>query len=101
MDVKETPEFSKWIGKLKDKTALAKIAVRKYRIVATGNLGDAKPVGDGVSELRIDYGPGYRLYFTQRGERILLLLIGGTKPSQSADIKKAEQLKAKYEETEW
>ena len=101
IEIKETPEFSRWLSKLKDKVALAKISVRMYRIASTGNLGDARQVGDGVSELRIDYGPGYRLYFTQRGERVLLLLAGGTKTRQIADIGKAKQLKAKYEQRDW
>ncbi len=71
--------------------------MRIRRIQLTGNLGDCKPVGDGVSELRIDYGPGYRVYFARRGEVVILLLIGGDKSTQQRDIKKAKELNEEYE----
>lgn len=71
--------------------------MRLRRIALTGNLGDYKPVGDGVFELRIDYGQGYRIYFAQRGNELILLLIGGDKSSQERDIKKAKELNGRYE----
>ena len=83
--------FSVWITALKDVIAKAKIAVRLDR-VALGNMGDCKPVGDGVSELRVDYGPGYRIYIVEHGEIIVVLICGGTKRTQKRDIKKAKDL---------
>ena len=77
--------------RLKDLRAVAHIEVRLRRL-SLGHLGDAKSLGDGVSEMRIDYGPGYRLYFTRRGERIVILLCGGDKKRQSDDIARAKQL---------
>ncbi|MEN8983189.1 MAG: type II toxin-antitoxin system RelE/ParE family toxin [Planktotalea arctica] len=71
--------------------AVARIEVRLRRL-SLGHLGDAKSLGDGVSEMRIDYGPGYRLYFTLRGERIVILLCGGDKKRQSGDIARAKQM---------
>ncbi|WP_375569692.1 type II toxin-antitoxin system RelE/ParE family toxin [Seohaeicola saemankumensis] len=76
---------------MKDVRAVARIEVRLRRL-SLGHLGDAKSLGDGVSEIRIDYGPGYRLYFTRRGERIVILLCGGDKKRQSDDIARAKQL---------
>ena len=93
----QTDEFARWLKRLKDINARARINVRLRRISLTGNLGDTKSVGDGVYELRIDYGPGYRVYYAQRGEEILLLLIGGDKSSQQKDIEKAKKLNAEYE----
>lgn len=97
MVIIETIEYSKWFDKLKDGKAKAKIGVRVRRIVAQDHFGDFKPVGDGICELRIDYGPGYRIYYTQRGEEIVLLLIGGDKSTQQSDIKKAKQILANYQ----
>lgn len=77
-----------WLGALPDRQAKARIVVRVNRM-AGGNLGDVKPVGDGVWEARIDYGPGYRLYYAQAGRRLILLLIGGDKHTQQSDIAKA------------
>ena len=93
----QTDEFAKWLKRLKDINARARINVRLSRISLTGNLGDTKSVGDGVYELRIDYGPGYRVYYAKRSEEILLLLIGGDKSSQQKDIEKAKKLNAEYE----
>ena len=93
----ETIEYSKWFDKLKDGKAKARIDVRVRRIAAQDHFGDFKPVGDGICELRIDYGPGYRIYYTQRGEEIVLLLIGGDKSTQQSDIKKAKQILADYQ----
>ncbi len=97
LEITRTDEFDKWLKKLRDATARARINVRIRRIQLTGNLGDCKPVGDGVSELRIDYGPGYRVYFARRGEVVILLLIGGDKSTQQRDIKKAKELNEEYE----
>jgi putative addiction module killer protein len=91
IEVRETDVFSRWISSLKDIRARARIADRIDRL-ALGNPGDVKPVGEGVSELRIDYGPGYRLYFTRRGQRLVLLLCGGDKSTQSQDIERAKAL---------
>jgi putative addiction module killer protein len=77
-----------WLGALPDRQAKARIVVRVNRM-AGGNLGDVKPVGDGVWEARIDYGPGYRLYYAQAGRRLILLLIGGDKRTEQSDIAKA------------
>ena len=97
MVIIETTEYSKWFDKLKDGKAKAKIDVRVRRIAAQDHFGDFKPVGDGICELRIDYGPGYRIYYTKRGEEIVLLLIGGDKSTQQSDIKKAKQILANYQ----
>ena len=87
----QTDEFAKWV------ILLISVPSHKKRISLTGNLGDTKSVGDGVYELRIDYGPGYRVYYAKRSEEILLLLIGGDKSSQQKDIEKAKKLNAEYE----
>ena len=86
-----TEEYALWILSLRDDRAKAKIALRVDRL-ALGNPGDVKPVGAGLSEMRIDYGPGYRVYYGKHGESIVLLLCGGTKNDQSRDIKKAKAL---------
>ena len=91
MRIVPLPEFDKWLRRLRDTRARAVIARRIGRMRA-GNFGDVKPVGSGVSELRIDFGPGYRVYFTQRGRTIVVLLLGGDKDSQQADIVKAKTL---------
>jgi len=90
-EVRQTEVFEAWIDGLKDMRAVARIEVRLRRL-SLGHLGDAKSLGDGVSEMRIDYGPGYRLYFTRRGERIVILLCGGDKKRQSGDIARAKQM---------
>jgi putative addiction module killer protein len=90
-EVRQTEVFEAWIDGLKDVRAVARIEVRLRRL-SLGHLGDAKSLGDSVSEMRIDYGPGYRLYFTRRGERIVILLCGGDKKRQSDDIARAKQL---------
>lgn len=88
----KTEHFEKWQANLKDANARARINVR-IRRMETGALGDVKPVGDGVSEARIHYGAGYRLYFCQRGNVVIVLLCGGDKSSQSKDIEIAKELK--------
>ena len=86
--VLKTHVFAAWLDGLRDVRARAKVQVRIERLAA-GNPGDVEPVGEGVSELRIDYGPGYRIYFKRRGQEVILLLAGGSKATQSADIKTA------------
>ena len=90
-ELKETQTFRKWRTALKDERARALIASRLDRL-AYGHAGDAAPVGEGVSELRIHYGPGYRIYFQKRGKTVILLLCGGAKSSQAKDIKLAIKL---------
>jgi putative addiction module killer protein len=93
--LKETDEYSKWLRKIRDFNARASILKRLIR-VRDGNLGNYKSVGAGVLEFRIDYGPGYRVYFTMHNKEILLLLIGGDKSTQKADIRLAQVLKSEY-----
>lgn len=93
IEVQKTGEFDKWLVALRDQTAVAKIVSRIERL-ARGNPGDVKPVGEGVSEMRIPHGPGYRVYFKRTGRQIILLLCGGDKSSQDRDIGRAKQLAA-------
>lgn len=90
-EVLQTDEFSRWLSRLKDRKAMAIITDRLLRM-QHGNFGDAQPVGEGVSEARIHYGPGYRLYFLRRGNVMLVMLAGGNKSSQASDIKHAKKL---------
>lgn len=90
-----TVEYASWNRSLHDDRAKAKIALRIDRL-ALGNPGDVKPVGGGLSEMRIDYGPGYRVYYGQRGNEVILLLCGGTKNGQSKDIEQAKALFEKW-----
>ena len=83
--------FDRWLSGLRDRRAVARIAARLDRMAA-GNPGDVQPVGEGVSELRISYGPGYRVYFIQRGPVLIILLCGGDKSTQSKDIRQAKVL---------
>jgi putative addiction module killer protein len=91
LQLRKTDVYALWIDALRDLQGRARILVRIERLAA-GHPGDVKPVGDGVSELRIDFGPGYRVYFTLRGREIVILLAGGDKSSQSKDIKTALRL---------
>jgi len=84
----KTDEFAAWLDGLRDIQARARVQVRIERLLA-GNAGDAQPVGEGVSELRIDHGPGYRVYFKRRGREIVILLAGGSKATQAGDIRMA------------
>ena len=97
IDIRKTNAFAGWMRRLKDRTALAKIAVRLDRL-ADGHFGDVKSVGEGIRELRIHYGPGYRIYFTRRGDTLIILLCGGNKNSQAKDIRTAQTLAAQLED---
>jgi putative addiction module killer protein len=92
-----TGVFRKWRDSLRDSKAKAAIARRIDRL-ALGNAGDAKAVGEGVSELRIDHGPGYRLYFMRSGEMVIVLLCGGDKSTQARDIAKAKEIAESFKE---
>ena len=91
MEVRQTDEFTRWFSRLRDNRARARIRARIDRL-SEGNPGDARPVGEGVSEMRIDYGPGYRVYYSQRGQRFVMLLAGGDKSNQERDIRLALEL---------
>ncbi|KRQ17771.1 type II toxin-antitoxin system RelE/ParE family toxin [Bradyrhizobium manausense] len=91
LEVRQTDIFASWLRALKDANAVARIAARIRRL-ELGNLGDVKPVGEGVSELRIDYGPGYRIYFIQQGNTAVILLCGGDKRTQNKDIRTAKRM---------
>lgn len=97
IEVRQTVEYEKWFGFLKDRTARARIDIR-IRCLSLGNPGTVEPVGEGVSELKIDYGPGYRVYFVQNGSHYVLLLAGGDKSTQARDIRKAKEVARKYTE---
>jgi putative addiction module killer protein len=89
--IRETDTYARWFARLKDREARSRILVRIRRL-SLGNAGDTKAVGGSVSELRIDYGPGYRVYFVRRGETLIVLLAGGDKSTQAADIRAALSL---------
>lgn len=91
IEIRQTESFSKWLRELRDRQARARIQTRIDRL-QLGLSGDVKPVSEGVSELRIGYGPGYRVYFVQRGRALIILLAGGDKRTQDADIKTALKL---------
>jgi putative addiction module killer protein len=95
--IKSLPEFDAWLRGLKDKTAQRRLVAR-LRKASFGNLGDAKPVGKGVSEMREHFGPGWRMYFTLRGRELIVMLGGGDKSSQKADIAAAQRLAARIED---
>jgi putative addiction module killer protein len=97
MEIRQTLELERWLKRLRDRAARDKILIR-IRRMALGNPGDAKSVGGGIGELRIDYGPGYRVYFTQRGSALIVLLCGGDKDTQERDIKRARELAARLEQ---
>ena len=91
IEVRQTEEFSRWLRRLKDDKAAARILVR-IRRAELGNLGDYGSVGGGVMEMRVDYGPGYRVYFARQGDTVVILLCGGDKSKQHRDIKRAKEL---------
>ena len=91
IEIRQTEAYDRWFESLRDRQARTRIDIRIRRL-SLGNPGDVKPVGEGVSELRIDYGPGYRVYFMQRGQALVILLAGSDKRTQDRDIKTAIQL---------
>jgi len=91
IEIRKTKIFAKWLDELQDISARVRILVRIERL-STGNPGDFKPIGEGVSEMRIDCGPGYRVYYKKQGQKIIILLAGGDKQSQTKDIKTALRL---------
>ena len=91
VEIRTTSVFDKWLRRLRDAQGKARVLVRIRRL-ALGNPGDVKPVGEGVSEMWIDHGPGYRVYYTQRGTELIVLLVGGDKSSQESDIARAIEL---------
>jgi putative addiction module killer protein len=90
-EVRQTREYRRWFAALRDRQARARILARIRRL-QLGNPGDVAPVGEGVSELRITYGPGYRVYFVRRGDQLIVLLVGGDKRTQTQDIENAKRL---------
>jgi putative addiction module killer protein len=91
IEIRQTEAYFQWFNSLRDRGVRARINARIRRL-SLGNFGDVKPIGEGVSELRIDFGPGYRVYFVQRGQTLVVLLAGGDKRTQDRDIKKALKL---------
>ena len=91
IEIRQTEQYAKWFKSLRDHNARMRINIRIRRL-SLGNPGDVKPVGEGISELRIDYGPGYRVYYLQRVNEFVLLLVGGDKSSQEKDIVRAKAL---------
>ena len=89
--IRKTDTYARWLDGLRDIHARARVQIRVERLAA-GNPGDVRPIGEGVSEMRIDYGPGYRVYYTQHGRKVMVLLAGGDKQTQATDIKTALRL---------
>lgn len=96
LELVRSDRFDLWLDKLRDRQARARIEVRLRRL-SLGHFGDVKPVGEGVSEMRIDHGPGYRVYFMRRGSVVVVLLCGGDKSSQAGDIALAKAIAAQWE----
>ena len=90
--IEKTSEFDKWLRKLKDLRAKAKILIRIQKLEQEEHFGECEPVGDGIKELKINYAKGYRVYFKEKDEKIIILLIGGDKSSQQSDIEKAKEI---------
>ena len=91
IEIRETEVYARWFRRLRDRQARVRIDNRIRRL-SLGNPGDVRPVGEGVSEIRVNYGPGYRVYYVQRGETLIVLLAGGDKDSQERDIRRALEL---------
>lgn len=100
VEVIRSETFDRWLRKLRDRRAAARVQVRIDRL-ASGNPGDVRSVGSAISELRIDYGPGYRVYYLQDGETLIVLLCGGDKSSQERDIKTAHRLAKEWKEAKY
>ncbi len=96
--IEKTLEFDKWLRKLKDLKAKAKIIFRIQKIEKDGHFGDSKPVGDGIRELRVNFAKGYRVYYKEKNGKVIILLIGGDKSTQIKDIEKAKQIWKKLNE---
>jgi putative addiction module killer protein len=99
IEIRETETFMRWMRRLKDRQARTRIAARLQRL-AFGHFGDSRAIGNGISELRFHFGPGYRVYFVQRGDTIVILLCGGDKGSQARDMEKAKMLAKEIPEDE-
>jgi putative addiction module killer protein len=97
IDIRQTEQYARWFAGLRDREARVRIDIRIRRL-SLGNAGDVEPVGEGVSELRIDHGPGYRVYFIHRGNAVVILLAGGDKRTQGKDIGRAQQIARALEE---
>lgn len=97
VEARRSATFVEWLDGLRDERAQARIIIRIQRLAA-GNPGDVKPVGEGISEMRIDYGPGYRVYFMRRGPLVVVLLCGGDKRTQNRDIAKAKAIAAQWKD---
>jgi putative addiction module killer protein len=97
VDLIRSDVFDHWLSRLRDRQARSRILVRLDRL-ATGNPGDVKPVGDGISEMRIDYGPGYRVYYVRRGEIVIILLCGGDKSTQPRDVAQAKRIASAWKD---
>ena len=95
IEIRETEVYARWFRRLSDRQVKVRILARIRRL-SLGNPGDVKPLGEGVSEMRIDYGPGYRVYYKQRGETLVILLTGGDKRTQNRDIEKAKDLAREF-----
>jgi putative addiction module killer protein len=99
LEIIQSETFARWLGKLKDRQAIAKINARIRRLSEIGSFGDVKPAREGVSEMRIDHGPGYRLYFMRRGAILVVLLAGGDKSTQDADIRRAIEIAKEWKDS--
>ena len=97
IEIRQTDEYERWFETLRDRAARVRIDLRIRRL-SLGNPGSVEPIGEGLSELKIDFGPGYRVYYLRQAGRYVLLLIGGDKSSQARDIRKAKELALKYTE---
>jgi putative addiction module killer protein len=97
IEIIKSSDFDEWFRGLRDRRAVQRIAARIDRLAA-GNPGDVKPIGEGLSEMRVDYGPGYRVYFMRRGAVIIVLLCGGEKSGQQRDIKRAKTIAAEWKD---